>query len=155
MPENSEQMAAEINTTVRAWLSITIKRFRQSIAKEGIQSKMLFKSFNGKIEKDANGFPVSVSIGFLLHGRFVDMGVGRGFPIGGRRTEAFQNSRNSLGQLNNKPDRKPKKWYSPVAYSELSKLRELLMRKYATGIAKVTEVSLSGGDKLTINIKYK
>lgn len=68
-----------------------------------------------KLEDSLSGSTTFISpniiadISFLMHGRFVDMNVGRGRPIGHTRVMS-------------KARLKDKKWYSPAYYGRLSKL---------------------------------
>lgn len=63
---------------------------------------------------------------FLQYGRFIDMGVGRGNPIGGNVQELQNRILSSEGRdrFKNKGPRKPRKIYSPIAYGKLNGLIE-------------------------------
>lgn len=69
---------------------------------------------------------------FKEYGRFVDMGVGRGQPLGAlKATEVALLSRNLEGKaLVKKRDRKPKKFYSPIIYGKLTYLQNRLLYGY-------------------------
>lgn len=72
------------------------------------------------------------AIGRLIfdeQGRMVDMGVGRKYPLGGIQavTETLLSSNKEGIALVKKQGRRPKKWYSKVAYGKLEFLEKKLM----------------------------
>lgn len=62
---------------------------------------------------------------FLEYGRMLDMGVGRGHPLGGIAATA-----GLIAEQSDKKARKPRKIYSPVAYGKLNGLMEELSYGY-------------------------
>lgn len=70
-----------------------------------------------------------VSVIFNEYGRFVDMGVGREFPIGTSGAKKFKQYRNKKGQLLVKPKRKPKPWYSSSSYGGVALLKANVSKK--------------------------
>src|SRR5690606_39153226 len=59
---------------------------------------------------------------FLQFGRMIDMGVGRAHPLGGLRatTVALKSSNQTGAVLQKSKIRKPKKFYSKIAYGNLN-----------------------------------
>ncbi len=93
----------------------------------------------------------AVTFQFLAYGRFVDMGVSRGFAIGSRRAAALANN-----QLNSKRDevkkpRRPKKFYSRTIFRLGHELRELLTLRYGVKMIQSLEEALPG-ENITIDI---
>lgn len=69
---------------------------------------------------------------FKEYGRFVDMGAGRGHPLGGlTTTKVALQSKQQQGLAFIKDNvRKPKKFYSPVIYGKLTYLQNKLLYGY-------------------------
>ncbi|MDB4922808.1 hypothetical protein, partial [Mucilaginibacter sp.] len=88
----------------------------------------LWKSLQEHIVKN-NGDAQKVIIQFLQCGRFVDMGVGRGVPIGAAGTSAFSAARNANGTLKHYA-RKPKPWFSRAYYRESQRFAELFAKEF-------------------------
>lgn len=133
------------------WLRITIERFQKAIEKSGIsmERKNLFNSFLQSIEKDGDGAVQAAFIKFKFYGRFVDMGVGRGVPIGSRKAKLdYYKYRNNKGQLL-KYSRKPKKWYSKTLASQTKKLSELMAEHFGIKTIQVMEQTIK-----TANINF-
>lgn len=144
--QSQEQVAVD-------WLRITLERFQKAMDKTGVskERKGLFDSFVSSVEKGGDAMVKRALIHFRFYGRFVDMGVGRGVPIGSQKAKVdFLKSRNSKGQLH-KYGRKPKKWYSRTLAGQTKKLSELLQTHYAIGAIQVIEGSLDKGD---LDIKF-
>lgn len=76
---------------------------------------------------------------FPLHGRFNDMGVGKGVSFTDQ-----QYGRSRYGRrLGDAPGRKPTRWYSKTkAYSQ-KKLSELLAKRYGIGLVQFVENQLT------------
>lgn len=86
----------------------------------------LLNSIRTQASKSGSG-----AIGKLIFdesGRMIDMGVGRGNPLGGLKAvrETLLSTRQT-GTYLKAQGRKPKKWYSPVAYGKLGILENELM----------------------------
>jgi len=74
------------------------------------------------------GQGASGSLSFPEHGRFVDMGVGRGHPLGGLQAVKISLSsekKEGIAMMKTK-GRRPKKWYSPTVYGRLEYLQNKL-----------------------------
>lgn len=142
MQQISDDIAVEVYGTMIRWAQITIKELRKSIAAKNVGSSGdLYKSFTYKIDVGANGMPTKVTIGFLFHGKFVDMGVGNGIRLENVKSnrEVWQNkSKSERGKL-----RKPKKWYSPTMYLEYQRAAEILAEKYSISLPARFEKLLS------------
>lgn len=125
------------------WLRISIERFQKAIEKSGVgmERKNLFNSFISSIEKDSDGMVQRALIRFKFYGRYVDMGVGRGVPIGSRAAKMdYYKYRNNKGQLLNY-GRKPKKWYSKTLAAQSKKLSELMSQHFGIKAIQVLEAS--------------
>ncbi|MBC8488859.1 MAG: hypothetical protein H8D45_22785 [Bacteroidetes bacterium] len=121
-----------LNITVEAWADIVIKNWRQKIVEMDIGSTgQLFDSFAHEIISNSGGKPERVEFAFKYYGKFVDMGVGKYISLGS----------------NIQTKRKSKKWYSPVLYSEVLKLREILGKKYSILGAGVIAENIREGEK--------
>jgi hypothetical protein len=120
-----------LDETLKAWAEIVIKIWRRKIVELKIgQSGQLYDTLNHTLIRAAGGNVEKIEFLFNYYGSFVDMGVGRGMPLGGKgENENYSKYRNERGQLH-VYRRKAKKWYSPVIYRELITLRELLASKY-------------------------
>jgi len=107
-----------ISLTLQAWADIVIKNWLAKIDAMGIHDTYeLSQSFIHHIISNAGGDIARIEFAFLFYGRFVDMGVGKGIKI---EDTGMKESR-----------RRPHKWYSPVIYSQVKKLTEILAEKYA------------------------
>jgi hypothetical protein len=127
-------MAENINIalTVEAWADIVIKNWQRRITELKIgQTGQLYDSFRSEVISNSGDFPERVEFAFNYYGRFVDMGVGRGMPIGTIQQLGgeFFKKRNERGQLLTH-NRRAKKWYSSVMYSQAIKLSSIMQAKY-------------------------
>jgi len=109
-------MAENLNQhiTIQAWAEIVVSNWEDKILKLNITDTFsLVSSFEAYVVSEANGDVQKVEFTFLYYGKFIDMGVGKGQTIreGGSR--------------------RPRKWYSPIFFSELQKLSGILAEKYA------------------------
>lgn len=103
----------DLKLTLEAWAEITIKNWLDKVIQLNlIHSRDLFNSFSMHIYTNANGDPTKVEFAFLYYGKFIDMGVGRGAPLGSGL-------------------RRPKQWYNKQFGKEIGRLREILGKKYA------------------------
>lgn len=128
---------------VADWLKIAIERFQESIKQKkiGVTNK-LFDSFLSNIISNSGGNVSKLEIQFLFYGRYVDIGVGKGMPVGGRRNIDFSKYRTADGRLKSQP-RKAKKWYSKTKAYEVGKLTSILAENYGLQTAKAVESTLS------------
>jgi len=83
--------------------------------------------------------------------RFVDMGVGRGHPLGGlKSTRISLLSQKKSGMIKVKDNtRKPKKIYSKIAYGKLTWLQNKLLYGYTEEVVAALKKELENGNHLT------
>ena len=86
---------------------------------------------------------------FRQYGRFVDMGVGRGVPIGAAGTGAFSAARTDDGKLKRYRRRK-KPWYSKTYFHEVQKIKELYAREFGNTIPVAIQEELSATIAMTV-----
>ena len=84
----------------------------------------------------SNGDVTSIIHQFNYYGKFVDMGVGNGQPIGDWKDNGDVYSIVGGG-------RKPKKWFGKTYYGQVAELRNLLMEKYAEQSVGVIKEQIS------------
>ena len=135
-----------LNKTVRMWGAIAVREFLKSQRKYKMHEGELSRSFRVKITNDAAGKPSRIQMEFLYHGRFVDMGVGKGVKLenvnGNREVWVAAGRKKGTG----KNLRHPKKWYSPVMYREFQRLSEILAKRYAIQVSNIIELkNVDGG----------
>ena len=122
----------ELRQTMEQWAIITIKELRQSMVNKYIgQSGDLYKSFTWKLTTDPSGMPTKITVGFLYHGKFVDMGVGNGIKMENVKSNREVWANMSRADRKGKNPRKPKKWYSKTIYHQYQRAVEILRGKYA------------------------
>ena len=122
----------DLNATVSAWADIVVMNWREKIKQMGIfHSWTLYDSFDLypiKILTNASGNPSSVIFGFLVYGRFIDMGVGRGVKIAD--VKMLQVERKHFNRHLQKNRRFPRKWFSSEFYRQRKQLERILEEKY-------------------------
>lgn len=117
-----------IQQTAEAWGEILLERWVQKIESLDIGYNMLLED-SFKLQVIGSGMDASqIHAMFHYYGKFVDMGVGRGVPMGAVKDLSIE--RRLIGTTESNR-RKPKKWYSPVYYTEVEKLKHILAEKYA------------------------
>jgi len=134
----------DINEAVKNWAEIAIDKFHEALDDFDI-GKLdgnLWKSLAYELVQ-SGGDIERVLIKFRQYGRFVDMGVGRGVPIGARGTAAFAASRKENGQLK-RYGRKPKHWYSTTKTREVGMLRYILIKEYGKKTLADIESAFTG-----------
>jgi hypothetical protein len=115
-------MNAETLQFAKEWTAKTEAILKNELQKHKIGvTGTLANSIKSQVDAKI-GDTIEIAFQFARHGRFVDMGVGRGMPLGTRaqKTDYFD-FRNDKGQLH-KHTRKPKKWYSRPFYSRINSL---------------------------------
>lgn len=149
--QRTPELGKALTWTIVQWADITIKEFHRSMVKTGIKRSHLWRSLTYNI-KYVDGFPVEVSLGFLYHGRFVDMGVGRGVRISDVKNNAEIWRAATIGMKRKEAaairGRKPKKWYAKTAYIQFQILSDILLKKYSISTSRIVENNL----KTTIEI---
>jgi len=134
-------MAAEktIDQVINNWAIITVDKFQEALVRMdvGEVDGTLMRSFKTEVQAKG-GDAFAVIIRFLNYGRFVDMGVGRGQPLGFKNVQLIGGNR--YGKTNNK--RQPKKWYSKTKTREVAVLRFLMARNFSILAVKGLEAEL-------------
>lgn len=140
--------------TYESFLKIAIEKFQKSQDKKiynrpkirfykkrtgndrwvNTQSKNLRDSFNGSMSMGGND---TLKIDFLMYGRFVDMGVGRGANM----NEALYRKR--YGAKKTGVKRTPRRWYSKTKASQEKRLAEILASSYGIGFVRLAESLLN------------
>jgi hypothetical protein len=122
-----------------AWAKFTIKEWRSKLTKlKAADSGQLWMSFVSNVINQANGDVLKIEFAFKYYGKFVDMGVGKGVPIGGVK-EAATARRLEGKMLGNR--RKPRKWYSKTLSHEVKRLAEIMAEEYGhTAALQIKEI---------------
>ena len=107
-----------LNVTVKAWADIVIQNWIDKIYKLQVYHshtlvRELAEDFALHIVSNSGGNPDAIEFAFRYYGKFVDMGVGRGAPLGSTNK------------------RKTKRWFSATFYAEINQLSGILAEKYA------------------------
>ena len=113
------------------------------MVENGLHLGELYRSFTRRTTIGSDGMPTRVTIGFWYHGKFVDMGVGRGVKLENVKTMREIWSNKSRADRKGQKRRRPKKWYSPVMYHEYQRAAEILAGKYGIEIPARFEKLLS------------
>lgn len=128
---------------VKSFMEISIAR------KKAIDTEALLKSVVGRAR--ANGGGATGELLFKEHGRMLDMGVGRGHPLGGLKTTTVNlQSRKQSGKVFVKDNiRKPKKIYASVAYGRLIYLQNRLLYGYTEAAIAALQNMKNAGNTIT------
>ena len=122
---------AEYNERVINGIKIMAARLGIGVTNDAINSLAYQTIINN------SGSAIS-QLSFAEYLRFVDMGVGRGHPLGGLKSMSITLANKRKGYFQTKDNtRKPKKVYSKVAYGNLTWLENKLMYGY-------TEATIEG-----------
>lgn len=133
---NTEQLSAERRKLIEDWTNYTSDRLKKKQMRLKIGKTMeLYNSTKGMVMGGLD--PTGTRHQFLMRGRFVDMGVGRGQKIADVKGNADLRGLLGIG-------RKPKKWYSKTFAAETARLTELLADKYASQSALLMKENLQG-----------
>lgn len=113
-----------IQRAVARYCDDVIRRMSKVIdGKKIIDTSELKHSLSSSVNSNSAG--ATGKLIFNEYGRFVDMGVGRSHPLGGS-IRALQDtiiaSNGAKRSLGRKEARKPRKFYSPIAYGKLNGL---------------------------------
>lgn len=143
-------LGEELSETLHAWANITINELKWQMLMKKVHIGSLYRSFTKKVEYGPDGMPKRVTIGFMYHGRFVDMGVGNGVKLENiKSNREIWRAASSAGRKKLNP-RKPKKWYSPTIYHEYQRAAELLAKKFSIEIPARFENLLDKDIKIKI-----
>lgn len=108
----------EIESLFARWLDRTVELHHEELKKLGVEGTgELDSSVRGTYRRLGEGY-LEGSLYFDEHGRFVDMGSGRGYSHGQRLKDSFdtETRRGEKG-------RKRKPWYGRVWYSRINDLQ--------------------------------
>ena len=114
-----------LRLTVEAWADILTEHWLDRMHKLKIgssfelENSIRYSILGGEV-------PTEVRMMFNYYGKFVDMGVGAGVPLG-----AGQMARQDYAVGEGGSRRRPKKWYSKTFFAEVKRLAEILGEKYA------------------------
>jgi hypothetical protein len=127
-----------LNQTVDSWAMFVLERWHKKISQLGIgYSQQLEDSLAREVFNQSGGDAAKIQFTFNYYGKFTDMGVGRGVDLGS--VSSLKEDRSLAGNHTGNR-RRPKKWYSPVFYTEVAKLKFILAEKYAhSGALTITE----------------
>lgn len=128
---------------VKSIMEISIAR------KKAIDTAELLKSITSRAR--ANGGGATGELLFKEYGRMVDMGAGRGHPLGGlKATTVNLQSRKQSGKVFVKDNtRKPKKIYASVAYGRLIYLSNRLLYGYTEAAIAALQNMKNAGNTTT------
>lgn len=105
------------------WLELATRTMKRAIHQTGAKdSEELLNSIGGTVDAPNGSIAGIAELHFSAHGRFLDMGAGRGWHKG-VRTSNRENS-------NRSPRRKGKKVYSKPIYGTVSGLAQSLSHVY-------------------------
>ncbi|MBW6491867.1 MAG: hypothetical protein K0B15_11815 [Lentimicrobium sp.] len=128
----------DLNKTIDAWSTFVLERWHKKISMLQIgYSQQLEDSLSRELFAQSAGDAAKVTFSFHYYGKFSDMGVGKGVDLG---SVSSLKSDRALGGNETGNRRRPKKWYSPVFYTEVAKLKFILAKNYAhSGALAITE----------------
>lgn len=135
-----QQSLTKYMEDVIATMKIAAKRLNIGVTNEAINS-LAYTA----VQQGAEGGIAKLSFEDVL--RFVDMGVGRGHPLGGLKAVrvALQSSKQKgIAQIRDK-GRKPKKVYSKIAYGKLTWLENTLLHGYTEETIAMLKQQMQNG----------
>lgn len=141
--DSFDSLPSELQETLDRWSYITINELKLSMVEKGLHLGELYRSFTRQMSFGSDGMPTKVTIGFWYHGKFVDMGVGRGVKLENVKTMREVWANKSRAARKGQKRRRPKKWYSGVMYHEYQRAAEILAGKYGIEIPARFEKLLS------------
>lgn len=115
------ELDTEIAQIVREWAEVTELTLKDRIRRLGIGRKSnsteLLNSVRHRVYVAAANV-IGVDFMFLQEGRYIDMGVGRGYPLSGPTSRHVREG--------GRPRRWPRRWYSRPFYGRVNKLLEII-----------------------------
>lgn len=129
---------AFINKALTDYMQSVIKRMKSVIIKKDVRfTDELLKSFHFNVfQSNADG---NANLNFAEWGRMIDMGVGRGHPLGGIKATSEL--------IDKAKQRKPVKIYSPIAYGQLNGLIGDLMYGFTEETKSILKKELENGNR--------
>jgi hypothetical protein len=118
---SKSQQENEVYLLVQRWLSKTVTYHKEAIDSLGAKdTAALQRSVREELRRLSDGY-MEGKLFFDEHGRYVDMGSGRGYSFGQRTNRGrFDMESGRRGRIR---ERKPKKWYGKVFYGRLNDLQ--------------------------------
>ena len=119
----------ELATT---WLDFTVDNFVDNMRRLRIRDTgALMASFRKQVIGSAEG-PLQLRLSYALYGKFIDLGVGRGYGAGVRKgDDGYERLRNGRGQLRRR-ERKARQWYAKELAHQTKRLAELMSELHGT-----------------------
>lgn len=113
--------AGDVEVLFNQWLKKTVAYHRVAISRLKVQdTEALDRSIRSELRRLGTGY-LQGTISFLEHGRFQDMGSGRGYSFGQKTSRGqYDMDEPRKGRIQG---RKPKKWYGKVLYGRLNDLQ--------------------------------
>lgn len=132
MAERSAHKEAFIKSELEWYNDYVLENLRKALAQKRIGvSDELLGSLMGKVRAAGDNSEGEFDLSFLRRGRFVDMGAGRGYNKGLRKGDSHKERIYRMtARTRPEMNRKPKKWYSKVAYGTLDRLIMRLVSNY-------------------------
>lgn len=128
----------EVERLFRRWLSRTVEIHHAELKRLGvIDTGELDRSVKQHFRRLSEGY-LEGGLMFDEHGRFVDMGSGRGYSHG-RRIDGFETSRGKAGS-----GRRKQPWYSRVWYARVNDLQGAVGFKLMEEAVDIRRRELSG-----------
>ena len=137
-----------LKDTYQRFLEIAVERFQASqnkriynVARRGTakkrppRTKNLYNSFSTKML--LMGVNDQLQIEFLMYGRYLDMGVGRGANAAQAKLKRRYRAHRQ------ETPRKPRRWFSKTKAREHRKLSEILAKRYGIAYVQMVESTLS------------
>jgi hypothetical protein len=138
---------------VTDWLTYVISNEQELLdALTKSKRKILYNSFEKAIASRDPDNVISVALRYKYYLRYLDMGVGRGVPIGSRASnkEKFDRYRTRNGQVRVYKRKKIPVYNKPIT-AQTKKLVELLSKNF--GIKAVTSIEIVSNNLEQVEIK--
>lgn len=125
-----------INEELSDWAKGVKKSLIQELNKQKIQTtRALITSLSFQVFKAGTGHQGKYQLSFQEYGRFIDIGIGKGFKI--------ESIKGNAAIIGGKKSRKAKKWYSKTVYRAVYKgLIRRLVTNYRENIKKQARIEL-------------
>lgn len=136
-----------MRSVVMDWKAIAMKEVLASFTRRKIAKGLLFNSILIREVVTSEGDMTKVQFEFNQYGRFVDMGVGRGFKIGSGRAAILK----KLAGFETGRGRRRKQFYTRNIMHQGHRLHEILIREFGIKMLAIAENTLDGG-KIKINL---
>lgn len=129
-----------IKESVEKWRNQAKNRISVKSRKRQLVGSALIDSISINIIQNEEGGVARVQFIFNAYGRFVDMGVSRGYPIGSRRAALEAKASGTGGKFTGP---KPRKFYVRDIFNEGHILQENLIRNYGVKLITTLEQTLT------------